>query len=335
MLDKKYDQCAASAPCRLAIVIPAWKSDYISAAVDSILQQSCADFHLYIGDDASPNRIAEVLGARLKDKRITYHQFSENIGRTDLVAQWERCIDLVGDEEWIWLFSDDDLMDKCCVEVLQKQFEASIDADLLRFPVSCIDANGNVVREFVFRQPPTPKAFLELRWRNEMDSFVVEYVFRKSAFIKRGRFQKFDLAWGADDATWMKMMEKRPPLYLPQGRVFWRKSGLNISSNEKDEKLATRKVKARLGFLRWSFERYAEAVESHRCQRDSRRWFFRNVEIRAFPVRKLISLSKEAYAEMKWPFPGYLGSSVALIFRKYLDELGLLLVKCVKKGARQ
>ena len=39
-----------------------------------------------------------------------------NFGGHDLVAQWNRCIQLTQNEPWLWLFSDDDIMGPRCVE---------------------------------------------------------------------------------------------------------------------------------------------------------------------------------------------------------------------------
>ena len=38
------------------------------------------------------------------------------MGKKDLIAQWERCIQLSNDEPWIWVFSDDDIADSGCVD---------------------------------------------------------------------------------------------------------------------------------------------------------------------------------------------------------------------------
>ena len=71
---------------------------------------------MYIGDDCSPGNLYSIVEKYENRIPIVYKHFDENLGGKDLVAQWERCIDLVGDEEWIWLFSDDDIMDPTCVE---------------------------------------------------------------------------------------------------------------------------------------------------------------------------------------------------------------------------
>ena len=106
---------------KLAIVIPAYKSTFLSAALDSIASQTCKDFTLYIGDDCSPNNIGEIVD-RYRDKiNLVYKRFDSNLGGRDLVAQWERCIDMTQDEPWLWLFSDDDVMERNCVEEFYKE----------------------------------------------------------------------------------------------------------------------------------------------------------------------------------------------------------------------
>jgi len=105
---------------KLAIVIPAYKADYFEQALESIAGQTCTNFTLYIGDDASPHDLYAIVKDFESKINLHYKRYDENLGSKDLVAQWERCIDLVKDEKWIWLFSDDDLMAKHCVEEFYK-----------------------------------------------------------------------------------------------------------------------------------------------------------------------------------------------------------------------
>lgn len=46
----------------LAIVIPAYKSTFLSAALDSIAAQTSKDFTLYVGDDCSPHDLKSIVG---------------------------------------------------------------------------------------------------------------------------------------------------------------------------------------------------------------------------------------------------------------------------------
>ena len=124
----------------LAIIIPAYKSTFLPAALDSIASQTCKDFTLYIGDDCSPNNIGEIVD-KYEDKiNIIYKRFDTNLGGKDLVAQWERCIDMTQNEEWIWLFSDDDMMDKNCVEEFYKTIEDNKDCDIFHFDINVINS---------------------------------------------------------------------------------------------------------------------------------------------------------------------------------------------------
>ena len=93
---------------KLAIIIPAYKACFFREVLDSIVRQSNRDFTVYIGDDASPDDLESIV-SDYKDKLdIFYFRFEQNWGGRDLVAHWERCIEL-SDEPLVWLFSDDDL----------------------------------------------------------------------------------------------------------------------------------------------------------------------------------------------------------------------------------
>src|SRR6185312_14798723 len=79
---------------------------------------------------------------------IKYTKFAKNVGGTDLVAQWERCIDLVEEEDWIWLFSDDDIMKPNCVESFFKTLGHDPNYDLFHFDVLKIDEANNVIENY-------------------------------------------------------------------------------------------------------------------------------------------------------------------------------------------
>src|SRR5690348_11740615 len=102
----------------LAIVIPAYKPDFLRAALDSIAAQTDRRFRVYIGDDCGPPAIAEA-SAELAKKGVdvVYHRFGDNLGGRSLPAQWNRCVGL-STEPWVWLFSDDDVMAPDCVAAI-------------------------------------------------------------------------------------------------------------------------------------------------------------------------------------------------------------------------
>lgn len=66
---------------KLAIVIPAYKGRFLKETLDSIAVQAHKDeFVLYIGDDASPERLDKIVESYQNKVNLVYHRFSENMG---------------------------------------------------------------------------------------------------------------------------------------------------------------------------------------------------------------------------------------------------------------
>lgn len=221
---------------QLAIVIPAYKIDFFRATLDSLAAQTCKDFTVYVGDDCSPSDFENLVN-EYKDKLVIhYTRFETNMGGKDLVGQWTRCIELTQEEPWIWLFSDDDVMSPTCVESFYKTVEKASNHDLYHFDIDAIDAEGKVV--FECRRFPDIMSSLDFYKKKEnddIDCFVVEYIFSRKVYEITGGFQNFDLAWGADIATWVKFSHEKGIKNISEARVFWRKSDANITPNRQRE----------------------------------------------------------------------------------------------------
>ena len=128
----------------LAIILPAYKGRFLSETLDSVAAQTCRDFVLYIGDDASPDALQEIVRPYESRLPLVYHRFDRNLGRTDLAGHWERCIAL-SDEPLVWLFSDDDLMPPDGVaRVLEAARTRGMKRGLFRFPLEVIHGDGTV-----------------------------------------------------------------------------------------------------------------------------------------------------------------------------------------------
>ncbi len=238
---------------KLAIVVPAYKINFFNLALESIANQTNKNFILYIGDDNSPQELYSIVEKYNTSIDIVYHRFDTNMGGKDLVSQWERCIDLASDEEWIWLFSDDDTMDPDCVENFYRTQEREPHFDLYHFNVKKIDQFNNFtpVQFAQFPEVVNSSDFLVNKLKPGYYSTVVEYIFRKSHFIEMGRFQRFDLAWCSDDATWIKMGMKSGIRTLARSLVYWRESQFNISTISDDPDIFKRKLESQMAFAEW------------------------------------------------------------------------------------
>lgn len=238
---------------RLAIVIPAYKITYLSETLQSLVNQTCQAFRVYIGDDGSPHDLNSVVNAFEAKLDLVYKRFDTNQGANDLVSHWERCIDMVEQEDWIWFFSDDDTMDPQCVESFYSNLSKFEKVDLLHFNVLQINSEGGVIDGSSYPDFPVHyrvEDFCRDRLSVAQQSYIVEFIFRKSKFYEVGRFQKFDLAWGTDVATCIKLGFPNGIVTIPYAKVYWRLSNQNISPNNSLE-MVGRKLTAVIDFFYW------------------------------------------------------------------------------------
>jgi len=234
---------------KLAIVIPAYKATYLDAALDSICNQTNLNFNLYIGDDNSPENLEKII-ARYSDKvNLTYVKFSENLGGHNLVNQWNRCLKMTKDESWIWLFSDDDIMDKRCVEYFYNAVLKENKPDIFRFNIKVINHDNKIIDDTIsFPKVLNADDFLTLKLSGKIKSYVVEYIFRKT---KEFQFVNFPIAWYSDVATIMISAKENSIHTIDNGFVAWRRSDINISPNYRDKNIFDQKIKASYDFLKW------------------------------------------------------------------------------------
>lgn len=233
---------------KLAIIIPAYKDAFLDKALGALASQTCQNFMVYIGDDASPYDIISIVEKYQDRLHLVYHRFDDNIGGRNLVGQWERCIALSQGEPWIWLFSDDDEIEPSCIESFYAEIQKSDKYELYHFDVDIIDGDSNL---YVQQRTPFPqwfssKEFIIKKLKGEIASYVVEYIFSRECYDKLGGFQNYDLAWGSDDATWIKFGLANGIKTIKGPKVRWRLSNLNISPNNNNRNIVLRKVEADL-----------------------------------------------------------------------------------------
>ncbi len=239
---------------KLAIVIPAFKSDYFEFTLESLSNQTCKEFKLYIGDDSSPEDLKNIVDKFRSKLDIHYVRFDDNLGGTDLVEQWNRCVNLTKNEEWIWLFSDDDVLDPKCVESFFVYINNNIDVELVHFNVKVIDNLGVERLDHLAARFPkilSSKIFYEKKIKGELLSFAIEYVFKRNVYKNEAGFKNFDLAWCADDATWIKFAMKKGIHTIEEPFVYWRYSGINISSLTNNLSILKRKLNSKSDYFIW------------------------------------------------------------------------------------
>lgn len=236
---------------QLAIVIPAFKAQFLSEALASLsIQTDQNRFIVYVGDDASPEPIQEICEKYSEKLNLKYHRFPENMGSISLVDQWHRCIELTS-EPWIWIFSDDDMLEEGCVNAFFTALKKNNNKfDLYRFNTLVIDEKSHVTKIC----PPHPLVesgieFLYHRLCRNRESFISEYIFSRRIYKQKEGLVSFPLAWCSDDASWINFADKKGIFTIYGPKVYWRKSNVNISSVSSKTRLD--KIKACIEYFKW------------------------------------------------------------------------------------
>lgn len=216
----------------LAIVIPYFKLTFFRETLQSLSEQTDKRFKVYIGDDASPENPSFLLKEYAGKFDFEYKRFENNLGSKSLVKQWERCIEMIGDEEWIMVLGDDDYVSSNLVKSLYASYEEFRNkAEVVRFTSKLVNERS----ERIFQVYSNPK------WENAHDSFLrkirkqsrsslSEYIFSKQTLFRNG-FTQYPLAWHSDDKAWLDFSENRP-IFSIESDVFIRLSTINISGKK-------------------------------------------------------------------------------------------------------
>lgn len=227
----------------IAIVIPAYKSTFFRQTLESVLSQNEDNYNIYIGNDAGDRAIEEIIHSYGKRENLTYRYFNNNLGKECLPAHWNRCLEMVNGEKWIWLFSDDDLMDRDCIRNFRKAEQENKGKKLFRFNTYKF-RNNEVLKENIYSSVTSLSDFLKTKFQYKSESYAVEYVFHQSLLKENGGFTRLPLGWCADDLFWIKCLLLTDMVTIADSFVHWRYSDENISGRENNSDSAHKKIKA-------------------------------------------------------------------------------------------
>lgn len=248
----------------LAIIIPAYRKRFLAESLDSILAQVSGDCRVYVLDDNSPHGIEDVVQkalARFKQP-IFYERFETNLGGTDLAKHFDRCVRKTT-EPWIWVFSDDDVMNCGCVAALQEAVrECGSQYDVFYFDTVEVNAEGSITA----LNPVLPvreswKQYAYFLFRGQRVVPLQAMVFSRSAYDRAGGFVNFPLAWASDQATLMALAGEKGLKRVNGASIRFRKSGENISSVD-SAAMASQKLRAAMLFMQWFMRHLDEAPDT-------------------------------------------------------------------------
>lgn len=238
----------------LAIVIPAYKADFFEETMASLEAQTCHDFNVYICNDAGDEEIGLIAQRYSNRLSLTYQYCQENLGQSDLVAQWERAVSMMCDEEFFILFSDDDIMEPGCVEAFYQVLATCPASDVYHFNISFIDEHS----ELICNNPDYPEVisaqqfYIENNIRSRIVARMPEFIFRTERFRETGGFVGFPYAMGTDNAMVINVGMTTGIRTITGHRIRWRYSAASISSNKSHREKQLKIMQAEAELSNWA-----------------------------------------------------------------------------------
>lgn len=217
----------------LGIIIPYYKIKFFRETLQSLALQTDMRFMVYIGNDASPENPEELLKEFEGKFNFNYQRFDENLGSKSLAKQWDRCIDMMQDEEWFMILGDDDYLSTNAIKEFYSNLKIAQEEGINVFKLNSAIVDENSIVQLEKKPEPIIKSSIEHffdKFVNEGRSSLSEHIFRRTAYQKHG-FYDMALAWHSDDLAQLQFSEFGNILFLENVKCYIRVSSSSISGN--------------------------------------------------------------------------------------------------------
>ncbi|MDP2088174.1 MAG: glycosyltransferase [Flavobacteriaceae bacterium] len=275
----------------LSIVIPFYKLTFFEATLQSLSFQTDKRFKVYIGDDASSENPALILKKFQGLFDFEYKRFDNNLGSISLVKQWERCIALTNNGEWIMILGDDDVLSKNVVHEFYNNLNEinEFNINVVKFSTVVIDELGKPISK-VFKNNKILKSTEALydKLNHKSRSSLSEHFFRKSEYEKH-KFKNYDIAWHSDDMAWLEFSNFKYIYCINSASISIRVSEKSISGSK------TNTIRKNVA----SFHFYNDLINKHLSEFN---WAQRKLVIQYYEFKTVIVKRKslKIYIKLFW-----------------------------------
>jgi glycosyltransferase involved in cell wall biosynthesis len=210
----------------VGVLIPAYNgARYISAAIRSVLEQTYADFELWIVDDCSTDGTLNAAG-QFKDPRI--HIVSSGFNR-GLIPNWNRCIEHASNDLLLLLHQDDCLSRGVLADCV-KLFSRHPRVALVSTGAKPINEHGhtNLAVRLLAKRYRTRETTRVLEAGTESVVYLMQHgVAISGVMVRRAAYQQlglFDpkLPYSADEVMWALIGSHFSIALLPSTLVYQR-----------------------------------------------------------------------------------------------------------------
>lgn len=214
----------------VSIAIPAYKSNFLSEAIESALNQTYKNIELIIVNDNSPQNIDSIVQQYAKDPRLYYYKNEKNIGGKDPVANWNKCLSYAKGE-FFALLCDDDFYEPTFIEELLLLTEKFPNCNVFRTGVNVIDKNYQIIN--YYPSSPEWESTIDYIWHVSLSlrkQTVSEWMYRRKHILTLNGYENIPMAWGADYYSIFKFSLNGGIASSYKRLATFRRSGINIST---------------------------------------------------------------------------------------------------------
>lgn len=207
-----------SASPRLTVGVPVYNGErFLPAALDSLLSQTVGDMVILVGDNASTDSTADIIGEyAARDSRVRHFRHHQNLGAA---KNYSVLCEMAETEYFRWLAADDcsePRFHEICLAALVEHPDA-----VLAYPrIMMIDAEGSHLEEYeegmhLTHDSPSERLFALLRNLKLVNAL---YGVSRTKVLKRtrllGAFRGSDITFLAELCLYGKIIEVPEPLML-------------------------------------------------------------------------------------------------------------------------
>lgn len=226
----------------LSIAIPYYKIRFFEATLQSLAIQTDKRFKVYIGNDASSEAPTQLLEKFKNQFDFDYQYYETNLGSISLTQQWERCLAMVENEDWIMILGDDDVLQENCIASFYANL-SDINANnckVIRFATQVINQDSQFISD-IYYHPKIENSveFVMQKLQGHTRSSLSEHIFDKNKLITT-QFRDFPLAWYSDLLGVLEFSDFKNIFTINEALVYFRLSGQNITS--KNDNLVNKNI---------------------------------------------------------------------------------------------
>jgi hypothetical protein len=225
----------------VSIVVPNYNhARFLSQRLDSILNQSFADFEVIILDDASSDNSCEVIGRYLSDPRVRFYPSEKNSGSP--FVQWNRGVQLAT-AGLVWIAESDDYADPDLLSTLVPLLRARPAVGLAYCQSWRVDSTGLVsgsLRDGTDDLDPERwKTFFAndgrrectdyLFWKNTVPN-ASAVLFRRDVYLQAGGAPA-EMRLSGDWMTWVRMLIISDVAFIPASLNYFRQHDSSVREN--------------------------------------------------------------------------------------------------------